>query len=76
MNISNTKQELIEWINGVKDAGILERIKFLKDQPEDQDWWNDLEDAEAQSIKSGLKDLDEGRTHSHEEAKKIYGKWL
>lgn len=32
--------------------------------------------AERESVYRGLKDFEEGKTHSHEEARKIYEKYL
>lgn len=37
---------------------------------------NDLIQEELESINNGLKDFEEGKTHSHDSARKIYGKYL
>ncbi|HZL11263.1 MAG TPA: hypothetical protein VFC65_14830 [Prolixibacteraceae bacterium] len=36
----------------------------------------DLANDELESINKGLTDFDEGKIHSHETARKIYGKYL
>jgi len=42
----------------------------------DSDWWNGLTNSEIDSINLGLKDFEEGNVHDHDEALKIYGKYL
>jgi len=37
---------------------------------------NDLIQEELESINNGLKDFEEGKTHSHDSARKLYGKYL
>lgn len=78
MNTSQVnKQELIEWIRNLDDEEILEHIKILKESIEDtSDWWNEISDAEKAGIKRGLEDVKAGRVTPHEEARKIYKKWL
>jgi predicted transcriptional regulator len=39
-------------------------------------WDETLTQEEIESIESGLEDLEEGRIHSHETARKIYEKYL
>lgn len=42
-------------------------------EQKNQDWWNDLPEQQKKGILRGLKDIDEGRTVSHEEVKARYG---
>lgn len=42
----------------------------------DDDWWNEISDAEKKSIELGLKDIEEGKVIAHSEVKKLYEKWL
>jgi hypothetical protein len=68
------KLELIEWLTKLEDDETLEYLKVVKDSKiSKRDWWDDLSEAEKASIKRGLKDIEEGRTTSHEEVKKRYG---
>jgi predicted transcriptional regulator len=39
-------------------------------------WEETLTQEEIESIERGLKDLEEGRIHSHETARKVYEKYL
>lgn len=43
-----------------------------KDEKESQD----LTQEEMESINNGLKDFDEGKTHSNDSARNLYGKYL
>lgn len=36
-----------------------------------KDWWDELKKEELESINRGLKDIEEGRVHPHETAKKL-----
>lgn len=42
----------------------------------EENWEETLNQEEIESIEKGLKDLEEGRVHSHETARKIYEKYL
>lgn len=48
---------------------------FVEESPE-EDWYDELSDAEKKSIELGLKDIEEGRVVAHSEVKKLYEKWL
>jgi len=77
MNIQAEKLRLIEWILKVNDKMVIERLRKIKeDYSESEDWWDELNQEEIDSIKRGLKDIQDGKVHSHEEARKIYGKHL
>ena len=77
MNIHTEKLDLIEWISKLNDTSIIEKIKEIrKNYIQSKDWGDTLTQEEIESIEEGLKDLEEGRVHSHETAKKIYEKYL
>ena len=77
MNIQSEKLSLIEWISRLNDNSIIERLREIKeDYSKSDDWWDSLKKEELESINRGLKDLDEGRIHSNETARKIYEKYL
>jgi len=44
-------------------------VDYLKFKSEQNDWSDDLNDYEKQSIKSGSEDISNGKTYSHAEAK-------
>lgn len=73
MNIQSEKLKLIEWITRVQDNTIIEKLLRLK---EESDWWEEISIKEKESIEKGLKDIQEGRTHQHSSAKKLYEKYL
>ena len=50
-------------------------IDFIEEIP-DEDWYDELSDAEKKSIGLGLEDIEEGRVVAHSEVKKLYEKWL
>ncbi len=50
-------------------------VDFVEDQMEN-DWFNELSEAEKNSIEMGLKDSAEGKVVPHSEAKKLYEKYL
>jgi len=77
MNIQSEKLNLIEWISRLNDNSIIERLRNIKDDySKSEDWWDSLKKEELESINRGLKDLDEGRVHTNETARKTYEKYL
>lgn len=60
MDITIEKQNILHWIKNLKDEKIIEKILDLKEETE-------VSDFENQTIKKGLKDIQEGRFSSHEE---------
>lgn len=77
MNIQAEKLKLIEWLAGLTDPTLIERIKFLKEHPAAKtDWWEDISEAEKAAIDAGLDDAKKGNVTSHQEARKRYEKWL
>ena len=76
MNLESEKLKLIEWITNLNDDSTIEKIKMLKENHNQKDWWDEISDDEKAAIEDGLKDIDAGRVVSHEEVKKRYEKWL
>ena len=77
MNIQSEKLGLIEWISRLNDTSIIAKLRKIKEEYSvSEDWWNELDQEEITSINRGLKDIEEGRLHSHETARKIYEKYL
>lgn len=75
MNIHAKKLELIQWLSTLDNPNIIEKILALRDQ-EKNDWWDKLSASEKESINKGIEDADAGRLEDHDQARKIYGKWL
>jgi hypothetical protein len=77
MDIQAEKLHLIEWISKIHDPAMIEKLRnFQKEHSGSDDWWHDLKVEEMESINRGLKDFEEGRTHSHQAAREVYGKYL
>ena len=74
MRIESIKLELIEWLSRLEDNDTIEYLKLVKDtRSQNKDWWNELSPEVEKGIERGLKDIDQGRTISHEEVKNKYG---
>ena len=77
MNIQTEKLGLIEWISKLNDTAVIKKLKKIKeDYTHSEDWGDSLKKEELESIQRGLKDLEEGRIHTHETARKVYEKYL
>ena len=77
MNIQAEKLKLIEWLAGLKDQTLIERIKLLKEAPSPkEDWWEELSQTEMDAIDQGLADAQSGKVTNHQEVRKRYDKWL
>ena len=65
MNIAIEKQNLLQWIQGLTDEKIIERILSIKEN-------NEVSFFENQLIQKGLDDISSGNVSSHEEVKKRF----
>ena len=75
MDIQSEKLKLIEWLKGLTDQSIIEKLQMFKENFIDKaDWWESLSDAEKDSLDQGIKDVEEGRTIPHSEFMKRYGR--
>lgn len=58
MKIQSEKLKLIEWLIALDDKETIERLKFIKNNPNlASDWWDTISAAEKLSIDRGLKDI-------------------
>ena len=77
MNIHIETLGLIEWITGLTDLAIIEKLKKIQvENAQSSDWWDELTTHEKKSIEKGMKDIEEGRVHSHETVRRTYEKYL
>lgn len=68
------KSEFIEWLKKLDANETIEYLIIVKDsKTNDNDWRDDLSDAQKQGIERGLDDVKNGRTLFHEEVKSRYG---
>ncbi len=77
MNIQADKLDLIEWISKLEDDSIVDKLLGIRsDYLKSKDWWDILKQDEIESINRGLQDFEVGNTHSHNEARMVYEKYL
>ncbi len=75
MNIQTEKLGLIEWISQLNDTSIIEKLNSIReDYSKSKDWWDTLNKEELDPIERGLKDIEDGKIHSYETARKVYEK--
>lgn len=77
MNIQTAKLDLIAWISKLNDTSIIDKLSALKnDYSSSTDFWDNLSQAEIDAVERGIADFENGRVHTHDEAKKVYEKYL
>ena len=71
MDIQMEKHKLMEWLISLNDESIISKIKKIKNSvPTNSDWTDNVSNKEKSLIKTGLKDLKEGNTLTHEQVMK------
>ncbi|MBU1370337.1 MAG: hypothetical protein KJ578_14180 [Bacteroidetes bacterium] len=73
MDIQTKKYHLIEWITKIRDNQLLDKLMKLA---EEDDWWDEISQAEKDAIEEGLQDLSENSFFDHSEVRKLYEKHL
>jgi len=71
------KEKLIEKIQNIEDESVLQDLLEIIDLELNLN--NDiveLTDEQKSAINEGLQDIDEGRTFSHEQARKMIDEWM
>ncbi len=74
-NIQERKLELIQWLSVIDDVSLIEKVAKVRDDSL-SDWWDEISDAEKESIEIGIKDADSGHLKPHSDARAKYEKWL
>ena len=74
-NIQEKKLELIQWLSVVDDVSLIEKVAKVRDESV-SDWWNEISEAEKESIAIGIKEADAGVLKPHSDARAKYEKWL
>ncbi len=74
-NIQDRKLELIQWLSLVDDDSLIERVAKVRDESI-SDWWDEISDAEKDSITKGIEQADAGQMKPHSDARAKYEKWL
>ena len=77
MNLHIEKLNLIQWITELNDISVIEKLREIKSESElSSDWWDEISRDAKESIENGLKDIQEGRIHTHQTVRKTYEKYL
>lgn len=59
--LKRIKLDLIDWINKLSDADLIQFLDGLRISRAQNDWWEELPVAQKKQILAGLKDADEGK---------------
>lgn len=71
MDIQLEKYKLMEWLMGLKDESVISKLKSIKSSlSTSSDWAEDISETEKLLINTGLKDVEEGNTFTHEQVMK------
>lgn len=76
MNLDSEKLKIINWIASLTDESIIQKLKLLREQEKNTDWWDEISEEEKASIQRGLEDVKAGRVVPHEEVRKKYEQYL
>jgi uncharacterized membrane protein YgcG len=60
MDIQAEKLDLITWLAQLNDTLVIEEIKMLKKEQQ-EDWWDTLSKDQQDDLEAGLEDLRMGR---------------
>ena len=74
LQIQNKKLELIQWLSTIEDLNFLDKISDMISRERKKDWWDEISEAEKQSIEKGIAQADAGKLNPHSKARKMYGK--
>ena len=66
MNLEEKKLELVKLILDVDEPIILAQVESILLERDKVDWWDTLSQQEKETIKRGLKDMEDGNTIPHE----------
>lgn len=70
MNLQAKKLELVQLIINTRKPLILKRVEEILKSEEEADWWDQISEAERQSIEKGLAEADRGELIPHEKVMK------
>jgi predicted transcriptional regulator len=70
MNLQAKKLELVQLIINTKKPLTLRKVEDILKREKESDWWDEIGDAERQSIEKGLAEADQGELIPHESVMK------
>ena len=59
--LNGIKLDLIDWINKLSDADLIQFLDGLRISRAQNDWWEELSTSQKKQILAGLKDADEDK---------------
>lgn len=74
--VSELKLNIIRKVATITDESVLEEIDRLLNVVSDPEALYKLTEAERQAVEAGLKDIEDNKIHSSEEADEIIKVWL
>lgn len=74
-NIQERKIELIQLLSLLDDVSLIDKVAKVREESV-SDWWNEISEAEKESIAIGIEQADAGRMKPHSDARAKYEKWL
>lgn len=74
-DIQERKIELIQWLSLLDDVLLIDNVAKVRDESV-SDWWDEVSDAEKESIMKGIEQADAGQMKPHSDARAKYEKWL
>jgi len=77
MNAIELRSDLHKLIDRVNDMSVLSAIKtILSKQASESDFWEELPLNVQESVKKGIRQVENGETRTHEEVMQKHEKWL
>ena len=66
MNLQAKKLELVQLIINTKKSLTLKKVEEVLKKEKESDWWDEISQAERQSIEKGQAEADKGELIAHE----------
>lgn len=75
MNTDTVKLKLVKQLLETDDKELIDHLTAVFDT-QSSDWWNNLPVDIKKSVERGIAQADASETIPHDEARKVYTKWL
>ncbi len=74
MKTDAIKLELIEWLTGLDNEGLLKSLLQYKQTTQEKDWFDTLTPEQLSRVEQGIEDYKKGRTVKSKDVWKKYGR--
>ena len=72
MSIAEIKVDILRYVAATNDKALLvEVLAYIQTLQNGQDWWDELDESEIESIETGNRQLERGEGVPHENVRKI-----